>query len=121
MTVVFRKSETALDEPLPELSAEDLLATEIILRVRRALAPLRMNLRNLSRAHKNHAAHRKGSAGGHYEIEVVSEGFRGLKLKDRQSWIHAILKDLLKDKSIHALTMKLKSPEEAETLEVPLF
>ncbi len=106
----IKDAKAWLNRPLPPLSDQDLTASEILKRVRDALAPTKVSLKNLSDAHKKHKG-AKEHGGGHYSLSVISEVFSGLNLKQRQEWVNGILSDLY-SKSIHALQMDLKSPSE---------
>lgn len=50
--------------------------------------------------------------GKHFYLVITSIIFSGLSRIDRSRKVHDILSDLLTDDSIHALRLKLKSPEE---------
>lgn len=111
-----RKSETKIykvteiPKPAPLLSEKDSVASEIMSRIRGALAPTNLMLKSLTEAHKKHKEAQK-SGGGHYALSVVSEVFSGLSLKQRQQWIYNLVSDLM-GKSIHALQLDLKEPRE---------
>lgn len=102
------------------MEQSDSVAAEIVKRIREALSPTTLSLSNLSKTHKSHPESRK-HGGGHYAIEVVSEGFMGLGPVDRQRWIMALVRDLIDTKKIHALQMDLKDPREVplKTVLVP--
>jgi BolA protein len=91
---------------------DDPVAQEILTTIRTALTPLTALIRNLSKGHQNHSEKQK-HGGGHYSLHVVSESFRGLALKDRQRWIHALLENFFAQKKIHALELELKDETEA--------
>jgi stress-induced morphogen len=48
--------------------------------------------------------------GKHFYLVITSEKFEWLSRIDRSRKVHAILDDLLKTDSIHALRLKLKTP-----------
>lgn len=50
--------------------------------------------------------------GKHFYLVIQSDKFEWLSRIDRSRKVHAILDDLLKDDSIHALRLKLKTPGE---------
>jgi acid stress-induced BolA-like protein IbaG/YrbA len=51
--------------------------------------------------------------GKHFYLVIISELFTGLSRIDRSRKVHDILSDLLVNDSIHALRLKLRTPEEA--------
>lgn len=51
--------------------------------------------------------------GKHFYLVITSELFSGLSRIDRSRKVHDILSDLLVNDSIHALRLKLRTPEEA--------
>lgn len=94
---------------------DDPTSGEILSRLRSALAPSSILIKNLSRAHKGHAESKK-HGGGHYALFVVSDLFHGLGRIQREQWIHSLLADLIESKRIHALQMLLKDDNEASTI-----
>jgi BolA protein len=106
----IQEAKAWLQKPLPPLADQDLTASEILKRVRDALAPTKLSLKNMSEGHKKHKS-AKQHGGGHYSLSIISEVFSGLNIKQRQEWVNGILSDLY-NKSIHALQMDLKSPAE---------
>ncbi len=88
----------------------DAVVSEILQRLRSTLAPVKLSIENLTEAHKKHKkAH--GDTGGHYVISIVSELFQGLNRTQRERWVSSLLGDMM-PKKIHALSLKLKSPDE---------
>jgi len=51
--------------------------------------------------------------GGKYEIYIVSELFEGMNRVKKQQAVYAPIKSLLADGSVHAVTIKALTPEEA--------
>jgi acid stress-induced BolA-like protein IbaG/YrbA len=51
--------------------------------------------------------------GKHFYLVIISELFTGLSRIERSRKVHDILSDLLVNDSIHALRLKLRTPEEA--------
>jgi BolA protein len=47
-----------------------------------------------------------------FELHIVSEGFAGQGLLQRQKSVLALFKDELKSGALHALTIKAKTPQE---------
>jgi BolA protein len=107
---LIQQAEHFAEEALSPLHEEDFTASEILKKVRSALTPTHLNLKNLSAAHKNHPESKK-NGGGHYSLSVVSDLFSGLDLKSRQRWVMNLLSEQM-GKAIHALQMELRSPEE---------
>lgn len=95
--------------------ADDPVAAEIVRRLREALTPTLLSVQNLSAAHQKHASAKK-HGGGHYLLTVVSDVFNGLNLMQRQQWIHSLLDDLMGNRKIHALEMKLKNTDETSSI-----
>lgn len=58
-----------------------------------------------------HADHAGGEGGGHFQVLVVSERFRGMSRVAAQRLVYAALADLMV-KDIHALSMRTLTPEE---------
>lgn len=77
-------------------------------RLGRALAPLRLELRDDSRHHAGHAGH--GGA-GHFAVLIVSEQFRGLNQVQRHRLVYAAVADLMPGE-IHALGIQAHTPDE---------
>ena len=63
-----------------------------------------------------HAGHEGAESGGHFQVVVVSERFRGLSRVAAQRLVYATLGDLMVD-DIHALSMRTLTPEEWSDLE----
>ena len=51
--------------------------------------------------------------GGRYEITIVSDAFAGLNRVRKQQAVYAPIKHLLADGSVHAVTIKAYTPDEA--------
>lgn len=52
--------------------------------------------------------------GRHFEAVVISNIFEGMSLLQRQRYIHGIVGDKLRDGTIHALSIKAKTPLESQ-------
>lgn len=52
---------------------------------------------------------------GHYHcaVKIISEKFAGMSRVQRQQMIYGLLDELLKSNIVHALQLKLQTPEEA--------
>lgn len=85
-------------------------SVEIEARLRAALAPVSLRLRDDS-AH--HAGHAGASEGGHYYLEIVSARFAGLPRVHRHRLVYDALADLMQ-KGIHALAIDARAPDEQQ-------
>ena len=59
-----------------------------------------------------HAGHAGNKGGGHYAIVVVSNAFENIGRLQRQRMIKQLLQDLFSDGLIHALSIKVATPDE---------
>ena len=85
-------------------------ATAEVIRERlAALNPLTLDLRDESEQHAGHAG--AASGGGHWQLTIVSEAFRGKTPVARHRMIYEALGDLMK-RDIHALTIEAFAPEQ---------
>lgn len=84
------------------------LIAEIEARLRAALAPSELVLRDDSALHAGHAGAREG---GHYHALIVSERFRNLPRVARHRLVYDALAELMK-RGIHALAIDARTPEE---------
>lgn len=85
-----------------------MMAAEIESRLRAALAPLALDIRDDSAQHAGHAGAREG---GHFHVTVVSERFTGLQRLARHRLVYHCLSDLMQ-RGIHALAIDAKAPGE---------
>ena len=86
-------------------------ATEELIRERlAALKPLAVDLRDESAQHAGHAG--AASGGGHWQLTIVSEAFRGKNAVARHRMIYEALGDLMK-RDIHALKIEAFAPEQS--------
>jgi BolA family transcriptional regulator, general stress-responsive regulator len=84
-------------------------ATEELIRERlAALKPVTVDLRDESAQHAGHAG--AASGGGHWQLTIVSEAFRGRNAVARHRMIYEALGDLMK-RDIHALKIEASAPE----------
>lgn len=51
--------------------------------------------------------------GAKFEITIVSDEFSGKRAVPRQQMVYAVLNDQIASGDIHAVTMSLKTPDEA--------
>ncbi|MHB8481673.1 MAG: BolA/IbaG family iron-sulfur metabolism protein [Nitrospiria bacterium] len=49
----------------------------------------------------------------HFQVSIISTGFKGKNLLDRQRFVYQALNEPMKDGRIHALEIKSYTPEEA--------
>ena len=82
---------------------------DFILERRGALNPLTVDWRDESEQHAGHAG--AASGGGHWQLTIVSEAFRGKSPVARHRMIYEALGDLMK-RDIHALTIEAFAPEQ---------
>jgi BolA protein len=92
------------------MSAADTRMARIEARLREALRPVSLSLRDDSHLHAGHAGARSGR--GHFHVEICSEAFRGLTPLARHRAVYAALGDMM-ETDIHALSMQLRTPDEA--------
>ena len=84
-------------------------ATEQAIRERlAALQPVALDLRDESEQHAGHAG--AASGGGHWQLTIVSEAFRGKSAVARHRMVYEALGDLMK-RDIHALKIEASAPE----------
>ena len=84
-------------------------ATERVIRERlAALQPVTLDLRDESAQHAGHAG--AASGGGHWQLTIVSEAFRGKSAVARHRMVYEALGDLMK-RDIHALKIEASAPE----------
>jgi BolA protein len=86
------------------------LAAEIEKRLRSALAPSHLEVRNDSALHRGHAGD-DGSGESHFFVEIESPRFTGKSRVERQRAVNSALSDLLQTR-IHALAIKARAPGE---------
>lgn len=85
-------------------------ATEERIRERlAALQPVSVDLRDESAQHAGHAG--AASGGGHWQLTIVSDAFRGKNAVARHRMIYEALGDLMK-RDIHALKIEAFAPEQ---------
>jgi len=83
---------------------------EIRRRLREALQPDTLEVRDDSDRHVGHAGH-DGRGESHFTVEVVSPAFAGVSRLQRQRMVNQALGDMLDDR-IHALAIKARAPGE---------
>lgn len=75
-----------------------------------ALRPVSLDLRDESGQHAGHAGSRP-SGGTHWQLNIVSEAFRGKSTVARHRMVYEALGDLMKT-DIHALRIEASAPEQ---------
>jgi BolA family transcriptional regulator, general stress-responsive regulator len=93
----------ALMSPKPDRVEKIRLAIEF------ALKPSRLEIIDQSHRHAGHAGAQDGR--GHFDVQVVSEAFRGKLPLARHRLVFAAVGDLMQT-DIHALSIKALSPDE---------
>ena len=81
---------------------------EIEKRLRAALHPINLDVRDDSAKHVGHAS---AGGGGHFHADIVSEVFADKTLLERHRMVYAALGDLM-ESEIHAFSMSAKTPDE---------
>jgi len=79
-------------------------------RLRAALQPLRLEIKDESAKHAGHAGAREG--GGHFDVTIVAAQFSGQGLLQRHRLVYDALGEAMR-KDIHALSIHAFSPDEA--------
>ena|SRR4030067_760366 len=79
-------------------------------RLRAALQPLRLEIKDESAKHAGHAGAREG--GGHFDVTIVAAQFAGKGLLQRHRLVYDALGETMR-KDIHALSIHAFSPDEA--------
>lgn len=77
-------------------------------RLRAALQPSALSLRDDSAQHAGHAGAREG---GHYHLLIVSPRFTGLRRVARHRLVYDALAELMQQ-GIHALAIDARAPDE---------
>jgi len=92
------------------------VAESIHARLAAAFAPSVLDVTDESAAHAGHAgaARADGGAGEtHFRVRMVAAAFDGVSRVERQRRVHAALAEELAG-SVHALSLKLQTPDEAK-------
>lgn len=79
-------------------------------RLRQALHPSDLILKDQSHLHAGHAGAQEGK--GHYEVRIVAQAFSNCSLMQRHRLVFDALGDLM-ETDIHALKIVAKAPDEA--------
>lgn len=78
-------------------------------RLRAALQPLRLEIKDESAKHAGHAGARDG--GGHFDVTIVTAQFTGKSLLQRHRLVYDALGETMRQ-DIHALSIHALTPEE---------
>jgi len=87
------------------------MAERIENRLREALAPDRVTVRDDSHQHEGHSGWRPGGE-THFHVEVVSEHFAGRTRVSRHRMVYDALDAELRER-VHALQITARTPDEA--------
>ncbi|WWC59642.1 uncharacterized protein I303_102201 [Kwoniella dejecticola CBS 10117] len=91
--------------------------TSIQQKIIEAFEPVLLRVYNDSSKHAHHAAMRASGGGNgetHFAIHLVSPTFKGKTSIARHRMVNALLKDEFDNHGLHALSLRLKTPEEWE-------
>ena len=96
----------------PMTAAATSIAYEIERRLRDALAPTVLAVRNDSHLHAGHTGD-DGSGETHFTVTIESAAFAGLSRVARQRLVNHALVELIAPGGIHALAIRATAPGEA--------
>lgn len=91
---------------MSELATDALALLEA--RLRAALHPTHLHIRDDSHQHAGHAGARFG---GHYHVVIIAEAFAGKGLVARHRLVYAAAADLI-NQGVHALSIEARAPGE---------
>ena len=86
------------------------VATEMLQRLRGALAPTHIELVDDSEQHRGHGGYNPAGE-SHFSLAIESEAFTGTSRVERQRLIYKALGDLMHER-VHALSIKARAPGE---------
>ena len=87
------------------------VAAEIDKRLRAALDPSHLLVRDDSERHRGHSGYNSASGESHFTVEIVSPRFQGMSRLQRQRCVNEALADLLVER-VHALAIQARAPGE---------
>eukprot|EP01100_Stratorugosa_tubuloviscum_P013345 TRINITY_DN6632_c0_g1_i1.p1 TRINITY_DN6632_c0_g1~~TRINITY_DN6632_c0_g1_i1.p1 ORF type:complete len:117 (-),score=44.70 TRINITY_DN6632_c0_g1_i1:86-385(-) len=88
------------------------IARTIFTKLTNYFKPVQLKIIDESSQHASHVAMRgQQSIETHFKVEMVSEKFEGMNIITRHRQVYGILDEELKT-SVHALSLKLKTPSE---------
>ena len=82
--------------------------TELVASRLNSLSPVTLEISDDSAQHVGHAGN---TGGGHLSAKIVSNTFSGMSAVARHRAVYALVADLM-PQQLHALSLKLQSPEE---------
>jgi BolA protein len=85
----------------------NIITARIEEKLRVALDPIEMELKNVSHLHEGHSGD-NGTGESHFQLFIVSKKFEDMSRVNRQRMIYDILKEDMKS-SVHALSIKALS------------
>lgn len=105
--------EAASIEPPVAVAAVEMstMKDSIQKKLTEGLAPVQLEVEDVSYQHAGHAGAPKGSSETHFNVKVVSESFQGRSLVKRHRLVYDLLKDELQN-GVHALSLVTKTPAE---------
>jgi len=105
--------EVASVEPPVAVAAAEMstMKDSIQKKLTEGLAPVQLEVEDVSYQHAGHAGAPKGSSETHFNVKVVSESFQGRSLVKRHRLVYDLLKDELQN-GVHALSLVTKTPSE---------
>lgn len=105
--------EVASVEPPVAVAAVEMstMKDSIQKKLTEGLAPVQLEVEDVSYQHAGHAGAPKGSSETHFNVKVVSESFQGRSLVKRHRLVYDLLKDELQN-GVHALSLVTKTPSE---------
>ena len=86
------------------------VATEMLKRLKSALAPTRVELIDDSEKHRGHGGYNPAGE-SHFTLKIESAAFVGKSRVERQRMVYSALGDLMKER-VHALSINATSPED---------
>ncbi|MFL6741316.1 MAG: BolA family protein [Sphingomicrobium sp.] len=86
------------------------VATEMLRRLKSALAPTRIELIDDSEQHRGHGGYNPAGE-SHFTLRIESPAFAGKTRVERQRMIYAALDELMEER-VHALSIRATAPGE---------
>ncbi|MYE14140.1 MAG: BolA/IbaG family iron-sulfur metabolism protein [Gammaproteobacteria bacterium] len=74
---------------------------------------MKESIAGLVRAHVQDAEVKVHADGNHFQVAVTSPAFAGLSRVRRQQLVYQAIGELIRDGSVHAVTIRAVTPEEA--------
>lgn len=89
------------------------METTLKTKLTEAFCPHRLDIRDQSHKHAGHAE-AQAHGGSHFDVVLVSDKFEGLGKIQRHRLVYDALRDEMAPGGVHALQMKLYTPQEWE-------